>query len=172
MVWYCNSVNIKSKQQSIQWYQSNSPEGKNSSNSNLHGDYGHCFLGPKMCFLLVNFMEMGATIIAEVYCKTLSKLKHAIQLWCWHGMLMSGFVLIHDNMWVHTAAHKYSIPIRITPLTAQPLHLVTTTSFYTSRSGFVLEDNIHSRTELADIQVADFMYSVCIKTLILDMKNA
>jgi tRNA(Ile2) C34 agmatinyltransferase TiaS len=52
--------------------------------------------------VVVEFIQ-GNTIISEVYCETLKKLRRAIQNYrC--GMLTSGAVLLHDNMRPHTAA--------------------------------------------------------------------
>ena len=53
--------------------------------------------------LLVDFMEPGTTITSSVYCKTLTKLRRAIQNQR-RGMLKSGIVLLHDNARPHTAA--------------------------------------------------------------------
>ncbi|GBN65447.1 hypothetical protein AVEN_168361-1 [Araneus ventricosus] len=48
------------------------------------------------------FMTRGTTINSEVYCRTLKKLKRAIQNKR-RGLLSSGVVLLHDNARPHTA---------------------------------------------------------------------
>ncbi|GBL77715.1 Mariner Mos1 transposase [Araneus ventricosus] len=52
--------------------------------------------------LLIEFMTRGTTINSEVYCRTLKKLKRAIQNKS-RGLLSSGVVLLHDNARPHTA---------------------------------------------------------------------
>ncbi|GBO03117.1 Mariner Mos1 transposase [Araneus ventricosus] len=52
--------------------------------------------------LLIEFMTRGTTINSEVYCRTLKKLKRAIQNKS-RGRLSSGVVLLHDNARPHTA---------------------------------------------------------------------
>ncbi|GBL90856.1 Mariner Mos1 transposase [Araneus ventricosus] len=52
--------------------------------------------------LLIEFMTRGTTINSEVYCRTLKKLKRAIQNKC-RGLLSSRVVLLHDNVRSHTA---------------------------------------------------------------------
>ncbi|GBO16461.1 hypothetical protein AVEN_191574-1 [Araneus ventricosus] len=52
--------------------------------------------------LLIEFMTRGTTINSEVYCRTLKKLKRAIQNKR-RGLLSSGVVLLHDNARPHTA---------------------------------------------------------------------
>lgn len=53
--------------------------------------------------LLINFMESGAAITSQVYCKILSKLCRAIQNGRW-GMPRSGIVFFHDNPCPYVAA--------------------------------------------------------------------
>ncbi|GBM43234.1 Zinc finger protein 45 [Araneus ventricosus] len=52
--------------------------------------------------LLIEFMTRGTTINSEVYCRTLKKLKRAIQNKR-RGLLSSGVVLLRDNACPHTA---------------------------------------------------------------------
>ncbi|GBM24878.1 hypothetical protein AVEN_221690-1 [Araneus ventricosus] len=52
--------------------------------------------------LLIEFMTRRTTINSEVYCRTLKKLKRAIQNKR-RGLLSSGVVLLHDNSRPHTA---------------------------------------------------------------------
>jgi histone-lysine N-methyltransferase SETMAR len=58
--------------------------------------------------LLTEFMAPGITIMSEVYCKMLNKLRRSIQN-KWHRMLTEGFVLLHDNAWPHTTAHTNAL---------------------------------------------------------------
>jgi glucose-6-phosphate dehydrogenase assembly protein OpcA len=55
--------------------------------------------------LMVEFIEQGATILSEVYCKTLTKLHKAIQN-NMYGLLIPGIlvVLLHDSAHPHGAA--------------------------------------------------------------------
>jgi histone-lysine N-methyltransferase SETMAR len=53
---------------------------------------------------MVEFMQQGTTIMSQVYCETLQKLRTAIQN-NRSRMLTSGVVLLHDNAHQHTAAH-------------------------------------------------------------------
>lgn len=48
-----------------------------------------------------SFSNVESTINANVYCKTLQKLRCAIQNER-HGMLLSGIVFLHENVCVHT----------------------------------------------------------------------
>ncbi|GBN87365.1 Histone-lysine N-methyltransferase SETMAR [Araneus ventricosus] len=52
--------------------------------------------------LLIEFMTRGTTINSEVYCRTLKKLKRAIQNKR-RGLLSYGVVLLHDNARPNTA---------------------------------------------------------------------
>ncbi|GBM70471.1 Histone-lysine N-methyltransferase SETMAR [Araneus ventricosus] len=52
--------------------------------------------------LLIEFMTHGTIINSEVYCRTLKKLKRAIQNKR-RGLLSSRVVLLHDNARPHTA---------------------------------------------------------------------
>jgi hypothetical protein len=55
--------------------------------------------------LMVEFMQQWTTIMSEVYCETLKKLRRATQNKM-HGMLTSGVLVValHDNVRPHTAA--------------------------------------------------------------------
>src|SRR5258705_13989605 len=46
--------------------------------------------------LLVDLMELGATINAAVYCATLERLRKAIKK-KWPGLLTQGIILLYDN---------------------------------------------------------------------------
>ncbi|GFX41140.1 mariner Mos1 transposase [Trichonephila clavipes] len=58
--------------------------------------------------LLIEFMKRGTTINSEVYCRTLKKLKRAIQNKR-RGLLSSGVVLLHDNAPPHTAVRTREV---------------------------------------------------------------
>ncbi|GFU24441.1 histone-lysine N-methyltransferase SETMAR [Trichonephila clavipes] len=53
-------------------------------------------------------MTRGTTINSEVYCRTLKKLKGALQNKR-HGLLSSGVVLLHDNALPHTAVRTREV---------------------------------------------------------------
>ena len=58
--------------------------------------------------LLTEFMAPGTTIMSEVYCETLNKLRRLIQnKWC--GMLTKGVILLHDNVRPHTTARTNAL---------------------------------------------------------------
>jgi histone-lysine N-methyltransferase SETMAR len=53
--------------------------------------------------LMVEFMQQGTTIISEVYCETINKLRRGIQNKR-RGMLTCSIVFFHDNERLHTAS--------------------------------------------------------------------
>jgi histone-lysine N-methyltransferase SETMAR len=57
---------------------------------------------------MVEFMQQGTKIISEVYCKTLNKLRRAIQKKR-RGIMTAGVVLIHDNERPQTAAYTQAL---------------------------------------------------------------
>jgi transposase len=59
---------------------------------------------------MVEFMQQGTTVEAEIYCKTLKKLRRAIQKRR-RGMLTSRVlvVLLHDNACQRTAAYTRAL---------------------------------------------------------------
>jgi len=57
---------------------------------------------------LTEFVAPGTTIMSEVYCGTLHKLRRSIQNKR-HGMLTKGVVLLHDKAWPHTAARTNAL---------------------------------------------------------------
>jgi histone-lysine N-methyltransferase SETMAR len=63
---------------------------------------GNCFLGQERV-LKVEFMQQGTTIMSEVNCETLRKLRRALQKKK-HGMLTSGVVFLYNNVSLHRAA--------------------------------------------------------------------
>jgi hypothetical protein len=57
---------------------------------------------------MVEWMQQGAIIMSQVYCKMIKKLHRTIQnKRC--GMLTYGVVLLHDNVRPHTAAHTRAL---------------------------------------------------------------
>ncbi|KAL4092199.1 hypothetical protein QTP88_026740 [Uroleucon formosanum] len=73
-------INPKSKQQSMQWRHSTSPKPKKFKQTPYTSRkmMATVFWDEKGV-LLVDFMERGTTITADVYCETLNKLGRAIQ---------------------------------------------------------------------------------------------
>jgi transposase len=53
--------------------------------------------------MVVEFMQQRTTITSDVYCETLKELCRAVQNKR-HVILISGVVLLHDNVHLHTAA--------------------------------------------------------------------
>lgn len=97
-------TNAESKQQSMQWRHSSSPKPKKFKQSPYSSRkmMATVFWDEKGV-ILVDFMERGSTITADVYCETLTKMKRAIQNRR-RGKLSSGVILLHDNARPHTAA--------------------------------------------------------------------
>ncbi|GBN41818.1 hypothetical protein AVEN_130061-1 [Araneus ventricosus] len=62
--------------------------------------------------LLIEFMTRGTTINSEVYCRTLKKLKRAIQNKR-RGLLSSGVMLLRDNARRHTAVRTGEVLTQI-----------------------------------------------------------
>jgi len=58
--------------------------------------------------LLVEFLPQGTTINSALYCKTLKKLRHAIQNKR-RGMLSATILLLHNNAWPHSAAQTQDL---------------------------------------------------------------
>lgn len=65
-------------------------------------NYGYCFLGQNGVFFLVDFVECGSAVTADVSCGTLSKLRRAMNNER-RETLSSGIVLLHNNARPHTA---------------------------------------------------------------------
>jgi hypothetical protein len=87
------TLKTKSSQQSKQWmhtHSSNKPKKFKQTLSACQKVGGNCFLGQDgKGMLIVKFMQQGATVTSEVYCKTLKKLhraiqdkRHGMQTWC------------------------------------------------------------------------------------------
>ncbi|KAJ4451218.1 hypothetical protein ANN_02678 [Periplaneta americana] len=85
-------------------------------------DYGH------------EFLVLGTTITANVYCETLKKLRRAIQNKR-RGLLSKSVILLHDNVRPHIAARTKTLLDKYTwetcehPPTVQTWRRATTTSF-------------------------------------------
>ncbi|GBN21993.1 hypothetical protein AVEN_161371-1 [Araneus ventricosus] len=96
-------VNAETKQQSMAWGHIGSPTRLRKARQTLSARklMVTVFWVPQV-ILLIEFMTRGTTINSEVYCRTLNKLKRAIQNKR-RGLLSSGVVLLHDNARPHTA---------------------------------------------------------------------
>lgn len=95
-------TNVESKQKSMQWRHSSSPKAKKFKQAPSVRKMMATVFWDQKGVLLVEFLERGATINADMYCKTLMKLRRAIQNKR-RGMLSSGIVFLHDNARPHTA---------------------------------------------------------------------
>lgn len=97
-------ANPETKLQSMQWRHSSSPKPKKFKQTQYTSrKLMVTVFWDKDGVLLVDFMERGTTITADVYCETLKKLRRAIQNKR-RGKLSSGIILLHDNARPHTAA--------------------------------------------------------------------
>jgi len=79
-----------------------------------------CEVRPVICVLhaegrsmaeIHEFMAPGTTIMSEVYCETLNKLRRSIQNKR-RAMLSKGVVLLHDNARPHTAARTNALTLK------------------------------------------------------------
>ncbi|GBO24674.1 Histone-lysine N-methyltransferase SETMAR, partial [Araneus ventricosus] len=96
-------VNADTKQQSMAWGHTGSPTRLRKARQTLSArKLMVTVFWDAQGFLLIEFMTRGTTINSEVYCRTLKKLKRAIQNKR-RGLLSSGVVLLHDNARPHTA---------------------------------------------------------------------
>jgi len=96
--------NPERKTQSMQWRRSTSPKPRKFKQTPYTKQKMMVSVfWDKEGVLLVEFMERRSTITADVYCKTLEKLRRAIQNRR-RGKLSSGIILLHDNARPHTAA--------------------------------------------------------------------
>ena len=98
-------MNAETKEQSKQWMHTHSPnKPKKFKRTLLNKKMMATAFWDRKGILLTEFMAPGTTITSEVYCETLNKLRRSIQNKR-GGMLTKGFVLLHNNMQPHTAAH-------------------------------------------------------------------
>jgi hypothetical protein len=89
-------VNVETKEQPMQWMHTHSPNKPKRFEQKLMATV-FC---DRKGVLIVEFVQQG-TIMSEMYCETLKKLRRAIQnkgVECWHP------VLLHDNVRPRTAA--------------------------------------------------------------------
>ncbi|GBM52926.1 Histone-lysine N-methyltransferase SETMAR [Araneus ventricosus] len=99
-------VIAEKKQQSMAWGHTGSPTRLRKACQTLSArKLMVTFFWDARGILLIEFMTRGTTINSEVYCRTLKKLKRAIQNKC-RGLLSSGVVLLYDNACPHTAVKK------------------------------------------------------------------
>ena len=102
--------------------------------------------------LLINFLTRGETVNAEHYCKALQKLRWAIQNKRLR-MPSASFVLLHDNIWPHTAwwsillLQEFNWVVLI-------IHLIVLTScslfsifYYTTRNSYSASIGVFRMTE-------------------------
>lgn len=96
-------MNTETKQQSMQWGHTASPNKPKKVRQTLSTRklMATVFWDAKG-ILLVDFMERGTTITSAVYCETLNRLRRAIQNKR-RGLLTRGVVFVHDNARPHTA---------------------------------------------------------------------
>ncbi|GBN56033.1 Histone-lysine N-methyltransferase SETMAR [Araneus ventricosus] len=96
-------VNAETKQQSMAWGHTDSPTRLRKARQTLSArKLMVTVFWDAQGILLIEFMTRGTTINSEVYCRTLKKLKRAIQNKR-RGLLSSGVVLLHDSARPHTA---------------------------------------------------------------------
>jgi hypothetical protein len=98
-------VNVETKEQSKQWLHTQSPNKLKKFKQTLSArKLMASVFWDRKGVLMVKFTQQGRITSSEVYCKTLKKLRRAIQNKR-HGMLTSGVVFLHDNAHPHTATH-------------------------------------------------------------------
>ncbi|GFY18823.1 mariner Mos1 transposase [Trichonephila clavipes] len=102
-------VNVETKQQSMAWGHTGSPILLRKARQTLSvRKLMVTVFWDVQGILLIEFMTRGTTINSEVYCRTLKKLKRAIQNKL-RGLLSSGVVLLHDNARPHTAVRTREV---------------------------------------------------------------
>ncbi|KAJ4446219.1 hypothetical protein ANN_12913 [Periplaneta americana] len=92
----------ESKQQSMEWSHTALPRKKKFKQIMSTRKIMCTVFWDRKGVLLIEFLPRGETINRETYCRTLRKLRRAIQNKR-HGMLTDGVVLLHDNARLHTA---------------------------------------------------------------------
>jgi DNA-binding Xre family transcriptional regulator len=97
-------VKVESKEQSRQWMHTHSPSRLRKFKHMLSSrKVMTAVFWDRKGVVKVEFMQQGTTIASQVYFKTLKKLCKAIQSKR-HGMLISGVVLLHENVCLYMAA--------------------------------------------------------------------
>ncbi|GFV05780.1 histone-lysine N-methyltransferase SETMAR [Trichonephila clavipes] len=102
-------VNVETKQQSMAWGHTSSPTRLRKARQTLSArKFMVTVFWNVQGILLIEFMTRGTTLNSEVYCRTLKKLKRALQN-KHRGLLSSGVVLLHDNARPHTAVRSREV---------------------------------------------------------------
>ncbi|GFU99843.1 histone-lysine N-methyltransferase SETMAR [Trichonephila clavipes] len=102
-------VNVETKQQSMAWGHTGSPTRLRKARQTLSvSKLMVTVFWDVQGIFLIEFMTRGTTINSEVYCRTLKKLKRAIQNKR-RGLLSSGVVVLHDNARPHTAVRTREV---------------------------------------------------------------
>jgi len=102
-------VNAETKEHSKQWMNTHSPIKPKKFKQTLSNKkmMATVFWDHKG-ILLKEFIAPGTTIMSEVYCETLNKLRRSIQNKR-RRMLTKGVVLLHNNARPHTTAHTNAL---------------------------------------------------------------
>ncbi|GBM57008.1 Mariner Mos1 transposase [Araneus ventricosus] len=105
-------VNAETKQQSMAWGHTGSQTRLRKARQTLSArKLMVTVFWDAQGILLIEFMTRGTTINSKVYCRTLKKLKRAIQNKCC-GLLSSGVVVLHDNARPHTAVRTGEVLLK------------------------------------------------------------
>jgi len=99
---WCHYFIPETKEKSRQWRHSTLPTVKKFKQTPSAGKIMATVFWDRHGVLLIDFLPRGATINADRYCETLTKLRRAIQNKR-RGRLTKGVRLLHDNARVHTA---------------------------------------------------------------------
>ena len=99
---WCHYVTPETKQQSRQWRHNRSPKPKKFMQKLSAGKVMATVFWDRKGVLLTEFMPRGTTINSERYCRTLQKLRRAIQNRR-RGRLTKGVRLHHDNARPHVS---------------------------------------------------------------------
>jgi histone-lysine N-methyltransferase SETMAR len=101
-------MNAETKEQSKKWMHTHSPiKPKNFKQTLSNKKMMSTVFWDCKRILLTEFMAMGTTVMSEVYCEMLNKLRRLIQN-KWHRMLTKGIVLLYD-VWPHTVAYTNAL---------------------------------------------------------------
>lgn len=105
---WVSHITPESKRQSMEWRHTSSPVKVKAKQTISTRKVMATVFWDRHGVLLVDFLERRATINAETYCATLSKLRRAIQNKR-RGLLSSGVLLLHDNARPHSAIHTQNL---------------------------------------------------------------
>jgi len=134
---WVSHITPESKQQSLHWKHTGSPKRKKFKQMFKTRKIMCTVFWDRQGVLLVEFLPQGTTINSAVYCKTLKKLRLAIQNKR-RGMPSATILLLHDNARPHSAAQTQDLITTFKweqmghpPHTALIWHRVIITSSYT-----------------------------------------